>query len=178
MLNFQGDHIYLRALERSDLEFLYVLENTTEVWEISGTLVPYSKTVLKLYLEHAMKDIHEVKQLRLVICAQGSDEAVGSLDLFDYDPVHRRAGLGIVIARTEDRGRGWGGEAISLMLDYAFGTLEMKQVYANILAGNDASKYLFEKLGFTAVGIKKDWIRFNGTFKDEILYQKINDAIH
>ena len=48
MLNLQGKHIHLRALEPSDLDFLYELENNTDIWEISGTTTPYSKHVLKL----------------------------------------------------------------------------------------------------------------------------------
>ena len=43
MLNLKGEQVYLRALEPTDLDFLYKLENDTSVWEVSGTLKPYSK---------------------------------------------------------------------------------------------------------------------------------------
>ena len=59
MLSLKGKQIYLRALESSDLEFLYVLENNTKVWEVSGTLAPYSKKVLQLYLDNAHRDIYD-----------------------------------------------------------------------------------------------------------------------
>ena len=68
MLKLKGDLCYLRALEPQDLEFLYEIENDPLVWEISGTTTPYSKHILKQYLNNAHKDIFEVKQLRLVIC--------------------------------------------------------------------------------------------------------------
>ncbi|MGB7394560.1 MAG: GNAT family protein [Pricia sp.] len=71
MLSLQGEHIRLRALEPEDLDFLYELENKTAIWEISGTTTPYSKGVLKKYLENAHLDIYEVKQLRLAICRGG-----------------------------------------------------------------------------------------------------------
>ena len=68
MLKLQGENIFLRALEPEDLDFLYELENNGDVWEISGTTAPYSKFILRQYLENAHKDIFEAKQLRLCIC--------------------------------------------------------------------------------------------------------------
>lgn len=84
MLNLKGKHIFLRALEATDLDFLYNLENDTDVWEISGTTTPYSKHVLQLYLDSAHRDIYDVKQLRLCICDDSG--VMGLIDLFDFDP--------------------------------------------------------------------------------------------
>ena len=76
MLNLKGKQVYLRALEPTDLDFLYQLENDTSVWELSGTLKPYSKKVLQLYLDNAHRDIYEVKQLRLCI-SNLQDQCIG-----------------------------------------------------------------------------------------------------
>ncbi|MBU2996009.1 GNAT family N-acetyltransferase [Cellulophaga baltica] len=172
MFSLKGEHIYLRALELSDLNFLYKIENNTDVWEISGTTTPYSKQVLQLYLDNAHRDIYDVKQLRLCICAI-DDTVVGLIDLFDFDPKNRRAGIGIIIASQQSRNLGFGAEALELLCGYSRVTLEMHQLYCNILEDNKASIHLFEKLGFEQVGIKKDWIASDGKFKNEILYQKI-----
>ncbi len=176
MLSLKGDHIYLRALEPSDLDFLYQLENDTAIWEISGTLKPYSKKVLQLYLDNAHRDIYEVKQLRLCICRK-DHECIGLIDLFDFDPKHRRAGIGIVISNPDDRNKGLGAEALSLLCSYAFSALDLHQLYANILEENKASIHLFEKLGFERIGIKKEWIRTSTGFKNEIMFQKINTDV-
>lgn len=176
MLSLKGDHIYLRALEPSDLDFLYQLENDTSIWEISGTLKPYSKKVLQLYLDNAHRDIYEVKQLRLCIC-KTDQKCIGLIDLFDFDPKHRRAGIGIVITNPDDRNKGLGAEALSLLCDYAFSTLDLHQLYANILEENKASIHLFEKLGFERIGVKKEWIRTNSGFKNEIMFQKMNTDV-
>lgn len=173
MLSLKGEHIYLRALEIGDLDFLYELENNMAVWEISGTTVPYSRYVLKQYLDNAHRDIFEVKQLRLCIC-NTKDIVIGLIDLFDFDARNHRAGLGIVILNTMDRNKGIGAEAIRLLTDYCFSTLSLRQLYANVLVGNDASIHLFKKLGFHEVGVKKEWIFSNGIYKDEILLQKRN----
>lgn len=172
MLKLTGDTIYLRALEPEDLEFLYQLENNPEIWEISNTVTPYSKHVLKLYLENAHRDIYDVKQLRLCIC-DAAGRAVGLIDLFDFDPKNHRAGLGIVVLEEKKRNKGVGAEAIKLVMEYAFATLELRQLFANVIEDNQASIHLFKKLGFQEVGIKKDWIFGNGNYKNEILFQKI-----
>jgi len=176
MLDLKGKLVQLRALEPSDLDFLYQLENDTSIWEISGTLKPYSRKVLKGYLENAHRDIYEVKQLRLCIC-KTDGEVAGLIDLFDFDPKHRRAGLGIVIADPGDRNKGLGAEALSLLCGFAFKVLDLHQVYANILAENTESIHLFEKMGFEKIGLKKQWIRSHTGFKDELMFQKINTGV-
>ena len=173
MVNLKGDHIYLRALEPDDLNFIYELENNTAIWQISGTTTPYSKHVLKQYLDNAHRDIYDVKQLRLCICK--GEKALGLIDLFDFDPQNKRAGVGIVILEEKERNQGSGTEAIELLCDYGFTTLGLRQLFANVMEDNSASLYLFKKLGFEEVGIKKDWIFYNGKFTNEILFQKIND---
>jgi diamine N-acetyltransferase len=172
MLSLKGRNIYLRALEPDDLDFLYQLENNTEVWEVSGTLTPYSKKVLQLYLDNAHRDIYEVKQLRLCVC-NTKDKVIGLVDIFDFDPSNARAGVGIIILDEQDRGKGAGKEALELVIEYCFTILNLHQLYANILDANEPSKRLFQKLGFESVGVKKDWLLINGEFKNEVLYQKI-----
>ena len=173
MQKLKGENSYLRALEMEDLNFLYELENDASIWEISGTVAPYSKHVLRKYLENAHRDIYDVKQLRLVICLTDG-QVVGLIDLFDFDPKNRRAGIGIVVSNNEQRNKGIGSEALSLLMGYAFLTLDVRQLYANVGVENRASIHLFKKLGFTQAGVKKDWIFSDGQFTDEILFQKIN----
>lgn len=173
MLNLRGKSISLRALEPKDLDFLYDLENDTSIWEISGTKTPYARHVLKKYLENAFKDIYEVKQLRLAICGK-KDRLIGLVDLFDFDPGHRRAGVGIVIRSDRDRNKGIGSEALELLEEYAFNMLNLRQIYANVAEDNEASLHLFKKLGYEEVGLKKDWLRTGNGYKGEVLLQKIN----
>ncbi|UCD61860.1 MAG: GNAT family N-acetyltransferase [Flavobacteriaceae bacterium] len=167
----KGKHTSLRALEPGDLDFLFELENNSDIWEISGTITPYSRHVLKQYLDNAHRDIYEVKQLRLAIC-NGTNKVIGFIDLFDFDPKHRRAGIGIVILDKSDRKNGHGSEAVSLLCEYAFKVLNLNQVYANVGEDNQASVQLFKKMGFELAGIKKDWILVVGKFKNELLFQK------
>jgi len=171
-MKLKSDTIYLRALEPSDLDFLYELENDTKIWEISGTITPYSRITLQKYLDNAHLDIYEAKQLRLCICDY-DNHVLGLIDLFNFDPKNSRVGVGLIIKGAENRNRGVGAQVLGLVCDYAFQILDLHQLYANILEDNQASVRLFEKLGFQKAGLKKDWVRFGSDFKNEYLYQKI-----
>lgn len=175
-MKLKGSHIYLRALEPEDLDFLYMIENNPDIWHLSHTQTPFSKFVLKQYLEASLGgDIHALKELRLVICRNEDNQPLGFIDLFDFDPKNKRAGVAIVIENKDNRGQGFGSEALSLLIDYAFSILDLHQLYANILSDNPESRSLFEKYNFKPVGVKRDWHFENGKFKDEVLYQRIKE---
>lgn len=172
----QGEKIYLRALEPRDLDFLYKVENNEAIWEVSNSHAPYSKFILLQYLENSHLDIYEAKQLRLVICENNSDRALGFVDLFDFEPKHSRVGIGILIDALVDRQKGFAQEAVELCVNYAFRHIQVHQVYATITEDNLASIRLFEKVGFQCSGVKKDWVFSHGKYKDEFIYQLIKNV--
>ncbi len=173
MLTLTGNKVKLRPLEPEDLDFIYQIENNETFWELSATQTPYSRFLIRQYLENAHQDIYEAKQLRLLIEDLDGNN-IGLIDLFDFDPANKRAGIGILIAAEENRGKGLGSQALDLLCKYAFTHLKLHQVYANIGQDNKSSINLFEKIGFEKVGLKKDWNLVNGDYKNEYLYQFIN----
>jgi len=174
MITLKGENIYIRALEPNDLEFIYAMENDPSIWEVSNTQTPYSRFLIRQYLENAHQDIYEAKQLRLAICKDQDFPALGLIDLFDFDPKNNRAGVGIVIQGVENQNQKIGSEALHLLIQYSFYHLNLHQLYANIGTENEASKALFAKFGFQCIGVKKDWNLINGVYKDEAIYQLIN----
>lgn len=174
MNTLKGKKIYIRALEPNDLEFIYAIENDQSIWEVSNTHTPYSRFLVKQYLENAHQDIYEAKQLRLAICQDQDFPAVGLVDLFDFDPKNNRAGVGIVIQGNENKNKNIGTEALALLIEFAFSNLNLHQLFANISTENVASIALFTKFGFTKIGVKKGWTLIKGKYKDEAMYQLIN----
>ena len=174
MQTLKGEHINLRALEPEDLDFLYQIENNEAFWEVSHTQTPFSKYILKQYLENAHLNIFEAKQLRLLIEEKSTKKQIGMIDLFDFNPTHKRAGIGILI-HPEFQQNGFASEALSLLINYCFSILDVHQLFANITSDNSKSISLFTKHNFNKVGIKKDWILSEGKFKDEVLFQLIKD---
>lgn len=177
-----GELIQLRALEPSDLDQLYQWENDSSIWSVSGTLAPFSRFVLEQYLASSHQDIYSNKQLRLMIDLTVNDDSdemntetrgIGCIDLFDFDPKNRKAGVGILIADRADRGKGYATEALNLLVDYGFDVLDLHQIYSNVRIDNENSVALFKKIGFEITGLKQDWILDGGRWYDEYTMQLI-----
>ncbi|GAB3728726.1 GNAT family N-acetyltransferase [Hymenobacter agri] len=167
--------MHLRALEPDDLEFLYALENDPSIWGVSDTLAPVSRHALREYLEHATADFYVVRQLRLVITTDIGSPAVGVVDLFDYDPLHQRAGVGITILGTKRR-RGYARQALELLKKHAQTVLRLHQIYATVAADNSASMRLFQAVGFRRVGTRQQWLRTPGGWTDAVEWQCLLQA--
>lgn len=170
----KGNQVYLRALEPEDLSFLYEIENDETLWEVSNTQTPYSKWLLKNYLENSHQDIYEAKQLRLAIVEKSTDNLIGLIDLYDFDPKNSRVGLGIVVKNPSERNKGFGSESVKLLLGYAFQVLNVHQIFVNVAETNSASIKLFSNFGFQKIGVKKHWNKVGSVYVDETLYQLIN----
>jgi diamine N-acetyltransferase len=170
------EEIILRAPEPEDLELLYNWENNNSYWVISNTLVPFSRFTMRRYLENSHKNIFETGQVRLMIDHIGEKKTIGTIDIFDFDPFHNRAGLGILIAEQDYRRKGYATMALKCLIGYCFKTLHLHQVYCNILADNCPSMELFGSQGFERAGIKKDWVKTADGYLDEHIFQLINPA--
>ena len=167
-----NDYI-LRALEPDDLDILYDTENDKSLWKYSNTSSPFSKHSLKKFIENSHLDIIEHKQVRLVL-SDKNNLPFGFIDLFKYDMINKRAGVGIIIFEKY-RSRGLGSISLDLIENYVKKYIPIHQLYANISSENIESIKLFEKHNYLKVGNKKDWIYYNNKYFDELLYQKILD---
>ncbi len=170
----KGNSIFLRAVEPKDADLLYKWENNMQLWKVSNTLKPFSYNIIKKYIENEHLDIFQIKQLRLMISLLKEQKTtVGMIDMFDFDPYHKRAGVGIMI-NSNFRKKGYALDAIFTFSDYAFDFLNIHQLYCSISMKNKKSINLFTKAGFEKAGIHKHWL-FNGkNFDDVCFLQKIN----
>ena len=162
MAQLENETIRLRALEPEDLELLYRWENNPELWSLGNTMSPYSRYILKEYIRESHRDIFDLKQLRLMIELRSTGAAIGTVDLYDFEPHHRRAGIGILM---------------NVLVDYAFSFLKLHQLYVHIPVDNEASKALFTRCGFTVTGIMTDWIITENGYSDVLMMQKVNKQI-
>ena len=163
-------NINLRALEPTDIELLYAWENDERVWFSSSTTRPLSKQTLGLYID-SVNDIYTDKQVRLIM--EADHTPIGCVDLFDYDPLNQRAGVGIMVD-VQFEGKGFALAGISALKEYAFQQLGLHQLYCNVASNNQRSITLFEKSGFHHTSTKKDWIRMGKTWQDELFFQCFN----
>ena len=165
------DNIQLRAIEPTDLELLYLWENDPDVWRVSETIAPMSRERLARFISDQVYDLYATRQMRLMIDVEGV--AVGCVDLFDFEPLHRRFGIGILIYADEHRRRGYARRVVEMVKGYARNTLDLKQIWVTIDEDNPASIALFEGCGFRLSARRKEWINRAGKFIDELEYQCI-----
>jgi diamine N-acetyltransferase len=172
MKKMENEKVLLRALEPEDVNVLFEWENDISVWPFTSTYIPFNRNTLLQYA-NSVQDIFSEKQYRFVIVSNESGKAIGFIDLFDFDPIHQRAGVGILIAGVENRGKGYGKSALELLIKYGKEILMLHQMFCNITEENKASIQLFEGLGFQKCGTKKSWHKRADEFYDEHIYQLI-----
>lgn len=171
-MNIHDDILMLRALEPTDLDVLYRWENDMELWHTSATITPYSRKQLWDYIENYDGDIFRSRQLRLMIEELSTKEAVGTIDLYDFDPINKRAYVGVLID-PQKQGRGYGAISLQLLESYVKRYIGLHQLIAIVATSNYHSIKLFEKLNYKKTGNLKDWLNINGEYYDASLYQKI-----
>jgi diamine N-acetyltransferase len=169
MLSILGDKCRLRALEPSDLELLYLWENDTEVWRVSGSCGPVSRERLQHFIEEQNYDIYATRQMRLIIESNGM--AIGTLDIIDFDPQNSRFGIGILIYANENRRLGFARSAIEAIKEYGRTTLFVNQIWASVAEDNTPSVELFRRCGFEECGRRKAWLRREGGYVAEVEFQ-------
>ncbi len=155
----QSVEILLRAIEPEDLDFLYSVENDREMWMVGETNVPYSRFTLNNYVMTSSSDIYADKQLRLLV-GKADGTPVGLLDIFNFNPRHLRAEVGVAVVKKE-RDKGYGHAALVKAIDYCREIIHLHQAYALVDERNKQSLKLFQSAGFCKTGVLKDWV-FDG----------------
>lgn len=168
-----NETLYLRALEPEDLTELYEIENDPSLWDVSNITVPYSKFVLRQYIEATQSDMFADRQLRLMIVRYSDHKLLGTIDITEFHPLHARGQIGIVI-KKEFRQQGYAFQALDLICDYAFKFLRFKQLYAYVTANNEPSIQLFKSSNFETAGLLKKWVMIDGEYQDTYIFQRVN----
>lgn len=141
----EGENLKLRLLELKDLDFLYSVENNKSYFKFSSHPQYYSKEELKEFISNSTDDITIYNQLRFVVDL--NNKPIGLIDLFNYNPKRKNAGVGIIILE-EFQNQNFGSKSLELLIAYAWEKLDLLSLYANIDPSNFKSISLFEKHGF------------------------------
>jgi RimJ/RimL family protein N-acetyltransferase len=147
----QHGAVYLRPAERSDVPMFVEWFGD---WRTVRTLelrAPMSIASEEQWFERMLADQGKGGYL-FVTCLLEDDRPVGNIGLFDLDLHNGSAGLGIMIGRPEDRGRGYGSAALRAMLDFAFGQLRLERVWLDVYDINPGARRVYERAGFVHEG--------------------------
>ena len=149
--------LHLRALEPSDADFMYEVENDEQAWRYSDTIAPLSRRILRDYALTYDADPFTAGQLRLIITERETNKPVGIIDLYDVSQRHLRAFIGIYICK-DFRGKAYADETLELIEDYSHNTLHLHQLGAKVEDGHVAAEALFSNRGYEMKGLLEDWL--------------------
>ena len=171
-ISLESEILRLRAVEPSDIDLLYLWENDPETKIISESPTPYSRFDLERYIL-SEGDIFANKQLRLMIVRKQDNQTIGTADLFDFNPLHNRAGIGLLIYDKNNRNKGYASDVLKILIAYAFTALNIHILYCNISADNHSSLKCLKNAGFAECGRKREWNKTPTGRQDEIILQLI-----
>jgi len=153
----RGKTVRLRSVELSDLDEILKHWNNMELRNFVGasSLGPASRNDEEEWIKNTWKERREKRTYTFAIEKTSETRLIGTVSLLNCDWVNRCASLGIAIYKQEDRGKGYGHDAINLLLDFAFNTLNLNRVELETLDFNQRAQRCFKKVGFKEVGRKR-----------------------
>ena len=166
-----GERVYLSPMSVDDAEQYAVWLNDPGV---SGYLGMYSQNIGLIgereYIEGASKDGHNY-----AIVLKDGDRLIGNISLMNVDHRCRKATLGVFIGEADYRSKGYGAEAIRLLVDYGFKWLNLYNIGLGVHANNPRAIACYEKVGFREYGRRTKTIFSDGEFVDGIYMEILND---
>ncbi|HUV90271.1 MAG TPA: GNAT family protein [Anaerolineae bacterium] len=167
-----GERLYLRPIEAEDLPFIRQWANDPEVRRLTGEALPMSKAGADEFLERVRQDKERVW---FVVVLKENDRVIGEAGLLRMFHPWRNTDLSIIIGDKGAWGKGYGTEAILLLLDYAFGYLGFHRVSVGVVGFNERALRFYEKVGFKREGLQRDGYYYDHVFHDFVMMSILED---
>ena len=164
-----GERLYLSPVSQDDAELYVKWMNDAYVAKHFGQYanVVASKNELKWLFEPKSEN------QRYAIVLLEDDVLIGHISIHNIDHLNRNAFLGIFIGEEEHRGKGYGAEAIRLILDYGFNTLNLHNIMLFVHADNHAAIACYKKAGFREAGRCSEWVFKDGAYIDKVYMERL-----
>ncbi len=169
MFELSGERIILRSYSLEDADLIILWRNDKETTQYLGRIFRKNRSLaeLKTIVQETMENQNETRW-NYVIAEKETRKYLGGIDLTDIDRHDKNAVLSIVIGDATKRNKGYGTEAILLLLKYAFGALGLHRVSLNVWEGNPMALQCYKKIGFKEEGRLRDYRNDNGVYSDMI----------
>lgn len=158
--------IYLRPLQELDAPIM--LENTTdeEIRYMTGTKSDFTLEQIKAHINQINNDS---SRYDFAICLKENDQMIGELSIMDIEEDDKKAGFRISMSSIELTGKGYGTEAIKIVLQFVFEELNLNRLQLEVFSHNLRGIRAYEKVGFVKEGILRESLNYNGNYSDEII---------
>jgi diamine N-acetyltransferase len=164
-----GERIRLRAITRSDLPFFVEWLNDPEVTRGLMHFLPFSTEDEEAWFEGMSKTPREEHPLMIDICSEDGWEPIGDCGLLNIDWRIRQAEFGIVIGAKQHWNKGYGTEALNLVIQHGFNTLNLNRIYLRVYANNPRAMRSYEKAGLSIEGRLRQAHFDDGQYIDVIM---------
>ena len=161
----QEGRVYLRAAERDDIPLFLEWLNDWDTTRTLGLRAPLSRPMEEHWFDKMVEGQGKDGYF-FVACLLEDDRPIGTLGLFELDLANGSAGLGIVVGKAADRGKGFGTEMLRALLGFGFGQVRLERVWLEVYAGNDHARRVYERVGFVPEGTLRHAIFREGRFLD------------
>ncbi|MGF9909972.1 GNAT family N-acetyltransferase [Brevibacillus porteri] len=168
----EGERVFLRPIGTEDTELYFRSLFNKETRMLTGTQNHFTREKIHQYIENKGQDSSSVL---LLICLCENDQVIGDVQIGDIDRNNRNAFIRISIDQNANQGKGYGSEALLLMLDYGFGILNLHRIELNVFAFNERAILTYEKLGFQREGVQRQALYYNHAYHDSILMSMLAD---
>jgi RimJ/RimL family protein N-acetyltransferase len=165
----EANRICLRWISEADTNAFYAIYSNPEVMRYWSTPPLTDREAAASLIKKIQEDWKRHIILKWGIALRRDDQLIGSLTLFNLDFNHRRAEIGYALGR-EHWGHGYMNEALMTLLKYAFESLNLHRIEADVDPRNAASIRTLEKLGFQREGILRERWQVNGEIQDAFFY--------
>ncbi|RJX40490.1 N-acetyltransferase [Paenibacillus pinisoli] len=173
-LQLDGREIYLRLAKESDLDDYYAFLQDTEMIQLTGSQKSFTREEIAAWI-NKIGHLNSDDRVDLLIFLKETNELLGEVVLNEIDKVNRSANIRIGIQGTRHRGKGYGTQAMLLMLQYGFNTLNLHRIDLGVYAFNPRAIHVYEKLGFKREGLQRDVLYMNGKFHNMITMSMLED---
>ena len=160
----EGEKINLSPINSDDYE---IYTNWMNNYDTAKFITQYTNIITEKSEKDYLERI-ENEKYNFAIVVKENNKLVGNISLMDYDQLNQRAELGIFIGNSEDRHKGYGTEAIQLLLNYAFNYLNLNNIFLKVYDLNKNAINVYKKIGFKQIGKRHECFYFNGQLTDEI----------
>ena len=171
---YSGKLVTLRAMERGDLAKSRRWVNDAQITPLIGRALPVSDLEHERWFARIMEN---EKTVMFAVETKKGKRHIGIIWLWNIDYRNRKAEARIIIGNKRYWGKGYGQEALGLLVNFAFQSLNLKKVYAHVLKDNLRAVKAFEKLGFFREGDLKGEFFINGGYRDACRMGLINNSV-
>ncbi len=167
-----GKHIYLRSFAREDLVHLRRWWEDAELRGLIGETTAMSQADCEKFLEKVYADS---SREWFVVVIKKNNRVIGEAGLLRMDRAWRATDVSVIIGEKEEWGKGYGTEAILLLLDRAFRQLDFHRVAIGVVGFNERALRFWEKAGFRREGIHRDGYYYDGKYYDFVMMSILED---